>query len=540
MIGSAKPRKRPWWRLLTQFSLRSLLVLTTLAAIGCWWFLRPESRDEELAGGHLKLRRQVRMERVRQGFEEHPLLRSIGSWCVRDQYGDLLIDGQYKDDLPHGQWTIDYANGRKAAQGQVFCGARTGVWRTWDEEGTLRSEATYKVVLRTERQEPAMRPFISPWGIPVIGMIDLLGQFGGGAMGGGLGGGGPVTAPLPLWESKYVAVRHGPAKTWYAGGQIQLDGSYRNDLRDGPWTRFDEQGQIVEQGTYHAGVREGIWRTVQPAEPRSSQRRYVAGLPEDQRSQLLARLEGNLAGGTINRKIAAAERLETLGPAGAACLVKALESDDLETQLLAIRSLSRQDSLAEDALAKIAPLADHQEPRIALRARLALYRAHPAERERLLPEIFAALESADDPLAIETLLAIYKADPERRQIVLAPLVERMARAQPLSSGQIADFGWDVVPQLDAIYASSSPEGRWFAVRVLHNLVSRGWPQLLETSSGVREFRREIPASGQSLLQRAKADRDPRVQAAVQLVEQQSNQPGLGGSTRFGGQSGGFF
>ena len=538
MSAPAKRPRRPWWRLLTQFSLRSLLALTTLAAIGCWWFLRPESRDEELAGGHLKLRRQVRLESVKQGSEEVPLLRSIGAWRVRNPHGDLLIDGGYNDDIPQGQWTIYYANGKRAAQGQVFCGARTGLWRTWDEEGALRSEATYKVVLRTERQPPAMRPFISPWGIPVIGMIDLLGQFGGGAMGGGLGG-GPVTASLPLWESKYVAVRHGPIKVWYAGGQLQLKGAYQDDLRDGQWTRYDEQGQILEQGTYHAGVREGIWTTHLPAERRSPQHRYVGGLPEEQRRRLLVRLEGDLASGNINRKIAAAERLEELAPEGAARLASALESDSLETQILALRSLSRLESLPADTLARIAPLADHPELRVSLRARLGLYRARPTERERLLQEIFTALQSADDPLAIETLLAMYRADPERRLIVLAPLVERMAGPEARFRGsythsppkfieRLAGLGWEIVPQLDAIYSEASPEGRWFMVRVLHDLINHSQQA-------------EIPEPGQSLIERAKTDRDPRVQAAAQLIQQQSNQSGLGaGSGGLRGGGGGFF
>jgi antitoxin component YwqK of YwqJK toxin-antitoxin module len=529
MSSPGKPTRRPWWRLLTQFSLRSLLVLTTLAAVGCWWFLRPESHDEALAGGHLKLRRQVRMDRNMQGLEEYPMLRSIGAWRVRDGYGDLLIDGQYKDDLPHGRWTIYYPNGRKAADGQVFSGARTGLWRAWDEQGTLRSEATYKAVLRTERQLPPIWPFNHPV-VPVVGMIDLLGQLGGGGMMGGGLGGGPVTAPLPVFESKYVAVRHGPAKAWYAGGQLQWEGSYRDDLRDGLWTRYDEQGQIVEQGAYSAGARDGIWTVRSPDEERSHERRYAAGLTADQQSELVARLAGDLAAGNINRKIGAAERLEKLGPAGVQVLVIALETGDLETQLLALRALSRLESISDDTLAKIEPRVDDPDPRIALRARLAIYRAQPGERGRLLAPLLAAAQDAEDALAMETLLEIYRADPERRLRVLAPLVERMAppefefrgswtHAPPRYIEQLAALGWDVVPHLDAIYSSASPEGRWFMVRVLHELVNRSQSA-------------EIPDSGRSLLGRAQADADPRVRAAAELVGQPRGGPGPRG--------GGFF
>src|SRR5437763_15223270 len=60
-----KPQsKLRWWRYFLQYSLRSLLIVTTLAAVARWWFLLPKTRYEELAGTYLKLRRQVRLEPI--------------------------------------------------------------------------------------------------------------------------------------------------------------------------------------------------------------------------------------------------------------------------------------------------------------------------------------------------------------------------------------------------------------------------------------------------------------------------------------------
>ena len=61
-VAAAAPvrRRGAWLRFCSQFSLRTLLAVMTLAAIACWWFLRPQLVEEELAGTHLKLRRQVR------------------------------------------------------------------------------------------------------------------------------------------------------------------------------------------------------------------------------------------------------------------------------------------------------------------------------------------------------------------------------------------------------------------------------------------------------------------------------------------------
>ena len=243
--AAPQPQRRRWWHYLTQFSLRSLLVVVTLVAVGCWWFLMPESREQELAGKYLKLRREVRVNTaVSETLPEDDDRRFVshGAWRVRDRHGDLLIDGRYSGDKRHGKWTLYHTSGHKAAEGLVFRGVRSGVWRTWDEAGQLRSEVTYQAALHSDRPIPAPRPPVNTF-TPVLGMIDLpLAQFGGGGM---MGGGTPAfPPPLPGFES----FRHGPARLWYASGQLQIEGAYQDDLREGPWTFYDEQGRITAQG----------------------------------------------------------------------------------------------------------------------------------------------------------------------------------------------------------------------------------------------------------------------------------------------------
>ena len=153
---AVKKLRRRWWQFFVQFSLRSLLLVTTLAAVGCWWFLQPATREEELAGKHLKLRRQVKLVPRERGVavgnvtvERDDLMAiSVGSWRLIDEHGDPLVVGRYQNDVPHGNWTVYHVNGRKAAEGQVVRGARHGLWRVWDAEGRLQSEVTYLAVER--------------------------------------------------------------------------------------------------------------------------------------------------------------------------------------------------------------------------------------------------------------------------------------------------------------------------------------------------------------------------------------------------------
>jgi MORN repeat variant len=213
----AKPDKprRPWWRFFVQFSLRTLLIVITLAAVACWWFLQPQTREEELAGKCLKLWREVHWTKTEVWGAPAKEFRAInaGAWRLRNQNGDLLVDGKYENELPQGKWTIYHANGRKAAEGFMLHGARTGVWHTWDEEGHLLSEVSY---IATKEQVP--------------------------------------TVAMRLRE-QFRTIRHGPARAWYPSGQLKFAGSYQDDRREGPWTFYDEIGQVTATEFYRAGQR---------------------------------------------------------------------------------------------------------------------------------------------------------------------------------------------------------------------------------------------------------------------------------------------
>ena len=265
---------------------------------------------------------------------------------------------------------------------------------------------------------------------------------------------------------------------------------------------------------------------------------------------MIAALGQQLASGSTNGKLAAAKRLEQIGAPAVPCLIHALASTDPEVQLLALRALTRHNGLPEQALPKVAALSNHSDPRLALRARLAVYLAAPLERSRLFPELFAALETAGDDLAIEALLAMYRADPDRRLAILGSLIERMGREQAIFTNQlsqstdyanqIADLGWEVIPQLDAIYPQASSEARWLSVVVLMKLISRDRPVAVVISHGNQVQRWEIPEQAQPLLARALADPDPRIKEMAELVGQHDGSGYLGPNYGGGGISGGGF
>jgi antitoxin component YwqK of YwqJK toxin-antitoxin module len=337
---SAPPRHR-WWRFFYQFSLRTLLIVTTLAAIGCWWFLQPQTREERIAANQLKLRRQVRIVKVAKAVRfapdlpvtEHLHVANVGRWSLRDKYDDLLASGRYENDRSHGKWTTYHINGRKAAEGEVIHGARNGQWQTWDEEGRLVSEVTYSAV----KQKPAQGDApAGTGGTVLVGMkLDT-----------------PVPVP-PLYRSD----RHGPARQWHASGQLKYDGSYKNDRREGRWTYYDERGSVTASGQFKDDKREGLWKELDPINNQDRQVEYIAGRTRADHDKLMAHLKEQLNSGNLRRQSQAAATLKKLGPEATPLLLECLDHPSETVKLIAARVFEHWPAIPPEALAKLPPLA---------------------------------------------------------------------------------------------------------------------------------------------------------------------------------------
>ncbi len=489
-------RRGTWLRFCSQFSLRTLLAVTTLAAIVCWWLLRPQVMEEELAGTNLTLRRQVRtmpqipkslgQQDTQQGYSA-----SVGSWQVFDKSNEQLVAGYFHDDRPHGHWTLWHTSGRKAAEGDAFRGARTGKWRTWDEAGKLRSEVEYRA------SESRMAY-------------------------GGMGVGGIA------WLPPYIAERHGRARVWHATGALACEGEYSDDRRDGRWTWYDERGNLVEQGTYRADVREGTWITA------AAKVEYVAGQPHAVHAALLTDLAADLASTSIRRQAAAAARLEELGAAGVPLLAQLLRQDNDAAKLLALRALVRRNAVPAELLSVVEPLADHADPRLALRAMLAVYQLRPERREALVGRIIATARKARTYETIaEAAAIVYRSDPERRQIVVNVLVDQFAgepgrlvspteaSPDPALVESVCRLGEGALPHLAAAFDSPRAEVREFVLVAIDSLVRRGRSERVFLPNGQVEGRWPLPDYVEQVLVRAKTDPDPAVRWAAESVGRQA-------------------
>ena len=52
----------------------------------------------------------------------------------------------------------------------------------------------------------------------------------------------------------------GISKSWYKGGQLKSEGTYKNEEKDGTWRKWYEGGHEESEETYKNGTLDGIWR----------------------------------------------------------------------------------------------------------------------------------------------------------------------------------------------------------------------------------------------------------------------------------------
>lgn len=497
-----------WVRWLYQFSLRSLLIATTLIAVGCWWFLRPKSVDEQLAGEEMRLRRQVRTVRHedaaarRAAGEPEAETVNDGSWQMVDFHGHVLVDGHMVRDKRAGTWTSYHSNGRKAAEGTMSGDARIGTWRTWNAAGQLTSEVIYR---------PA-------------------------ASGGKL----PSSSP---------AHRHGPAKAWHDNGQLKSVGQFENDLRTGQWTYYNQQGETTEQGNFAADVREGTWQ-IRDASGQLQSVRYIDGRTEREHEGLLATLVAALKSPQAARRLAAAERLESLGKHGTELLESAFRDGDELLKLFALRALVRGGNVRKEFVAEIEPLVEHTNPALAVRALLAVYEHHPEPRKELYEQLTEKLDQCELSLRIETLRRLCTIDPQRQAATFVSLVKATGeQPRPWYHDPFFD---DVVPSNSKVHVTSldltpitSLDGnlpalllmtmhdpdertRAIAVVVASELADRD-PTVI---SIVGSDRRKLPADLQEVIDLAKQDPSGEVRVLADSAERSGC--GCGNAGGFGG------
>ena len=422
--GNAQPPHRIFRRL-SQFSVRTMLILTTLFAIGIWWYQRPSgSTPSLLAGGAVFRAPQKPVAPLAATLEEsseasNPDFTDFvwhGRATVRDAHGRLLVSGRYRQDEPVGTWRAFHESGRLRARTNADTGAG---WQTWHANGA-RQAITEAVASETDKPRSTPQRF-------------------------------------HVQES-------------YDNGQLRLQGMREDGLRAGLWTYWNRNGQVLAQGEYLDDLRSGPWQLTTAAGTRR-QVFYLWGVATGPAEELFAAVDAAVASTVPQRRREAIFTLLSLGTAGQSRLEALLRQGPPADQRLVLDCLLAQPRCTPDLAVVVASMSDHASDEIARQALLARYLIDPAGRieslTRLLEPVpdltgkqpsqyLQQLDVLDEQLAV-TLHAILRDSARAR--VHRPAIQLISRRlqqelqQPWPSVQI----WDLSQLLVLLEKHPDPE-----------------------------------------------------------------------------------
>jgi hypothetical protein len=520
MSESNGTSRRGRFRFLYQFSLRTLLLATAGVAIFCNWYFQPKYHEDELAGKDLRVRQQMKVIRpepvklpelqgANPGPAAEPRLVNHGHYTLLDGDDFVLARGQFADGSESGRWVTYYPTGHKAAEGKMHSGVKVGLWGTWYEDGTLASEVTYadKPVERFQPFRP-QRPFV----ITVI----------------------PVGVPSKIFDPHIhcESSREGPAKAWYASGQLRYEGQNRADIQEGMWKYHNEAGQLTSAGPYRAGKRHGTWTLSQGVSEGNGGAQtveYIDGRTRQELDRLLARLERQLDSPQRYRRTQALHDLIGIGEGGVPLLEKRLAAADKGEQLAILGVLPSLNAAAGPLLVQVRDLAKSSDLEVAHQARLTLFQIDGALRGSLFDGLIAdAIGAPRLSQCLTELVILYRSDQPHQSKVFAELMSLSLARADADSEQItaaaAQLGGDLGPHIAAALEAKSDPVRLQAAKTLLALFNTVFQP--ETYVSFDE-----PAWNK-LLAGLKSDPSPEVRGLADKIGQ--------GPQIFGRGGGGFF
>jgi antitoxin component YwqK of YwqJK toxin-antitoxin module len=191
-----------------------------------------------------------------------------GFWRKKDKNGKTIYEGQFKDNLPYGDFkyfypeggikaktkvtkngsrvftTTYFRNGKKNAEGIFVNEKRDSTWRFFSEvDETLVSEEFYKA---GKKEGKSINYYPGQGKAEMITWKDNVKE-------------GPWETYYPEGNVKLKCAykndqKNGPIQVHYLTGKTMLTGQYLNGTPVGTWVYFKEKGGITKKETYERGM----------------------------------------------------------------------------------------------------------------------------------------------------------------------------------------------------------------------------------------------------------------------------------------------
>jgi antitoxin component YwqK of YwqJK toxin-antitoxin module len=313
------------FRIHVRYSLRSLLIVVTLFAVGlgggmAWW-QRIQVGDEILVQSNWQHEARLMEEQWAREADGRPgdaglhchmwataadylaahpnteptykvvyhYYRGLQGERVRhgvsstyDLEGRLLRAENWRHGRLHGPWTDWHPDGSKLAEGDYRLGERHGTWVSYRRDIPREFPQVRDVWAccgnrhgsRDQRGEPypetlveqyveGKRTSVAGWDAAYQRLV-FEAQCDGDALHGTLTWRLAPNGTLTDEVQLKMGVLAGPARGWYKSGALDYEGTFQADKNDGRWTWWYEDGTKADSGEFRAGVKEGVWTSWHP------------------------------------------------------------------------------------------------------------------------------------------------------------------------------------------------------------------------------------------------------------------------------------
>ena len=191
-----------------------------------------------------------------------------GPWRLTDSGNRTLCEIGLKNGQRDSKATWFHANGTKSIEMQYANGKLHGPFRRWNPQGKIIENREFaegqEIGKITEFHRPEIKKI--EYGI-LAGEIQLLEND------------QPWEVIFAIEEKGGPNIKHGPVKSWYSNGQLQLIGNFDHDSQKGDFIWFFQNGQKQDEGRILSNVRQGAWSWWHPNGMKASSGAYLDGAP---------------------------------------------------------------------------------------------------------------------------------------------------------------------------------------------------------------------------------------------------------------------
>ncbi len=174
-----------------------------------------------------------------------------GPWQSTYPDGSLKSKGQFKNDVPYGEFVYFYKSGKTKATMDYRDNGKIAYNTSLYESGQLMAQGKYVNQLKDS--------IWSYYGDSANQLISTetynMGVLDGKSITYYPGTSQPTE--IVIYEK---GKKQGPLKKYFPDGSVMTDGQYKNDQLDGPFTLYYPDGKIQLKGTYTKGSQTGDWK----------------------------------------------------------------------------------------------------------------------------------------------------------------------------------------------------------------------------------------------------------------------------------------